>query len=232
VLSTPLGTWSALAAAVEAAAGKTATLTLSPSFTMEGFGIPSIEPETPGTAIIIEGHGATFDGASYNSFFYLGAKVSLTIRNVTMQNGRNAPGGAIIVGGLGSILTLDGCTFINNTGMDDPPVGAEAGALFFNPQTAGLIKGCSFVGPISSAHNDIYNYHHKQPWANVTFACADDEVGTPVQMQGQEITDGDPPPGAAVCRWKVSLPQRRAIQLAVRRDSYRWSFVQRLPRSV
>jgi predicted outer membrane repeat protein len=47
----------------------------------------------------------------------------------------------------------------------------------------GLIKDCTFVGPISNTHNDIYNKGGK-----ITFACADDEVGTPVQMQGNEIT--------------------------------------------
>jgi hypothetical protein len=58
------------------------------------------------------------------------------------------------------------------------------GALFFRSGT-GLIKGCSFVGPISKGHNDIYNYN---VGGKVIFACADDEVGTPVQMQGHEIT--------------------------------------------
>jgi hypothetical protein len=46
-----------------------------------------------------------------------------------------------------------------------------------------MIKNCTFIGPISNKKNDIYN-----EGGEVTFACADDEVGTPVQMQGTEIT--------------------------------------------
>ena len=46
-----------------------------------------------------------------------------------------------------------------------------------------MIKNCTFIGPISNLMNDIYN-----KGGEVTFACADDEVGTPVQMQGTEIT--------------------------------------------
>jgi hypothetical protein len=54
--------------------------------------------------------------------------------------------------------------------------------LFFDGG-AGMIKNCTFIGPISDSTNDIYN-----KGGEVTFACADDEVGTPVQMQGTEIT--------------------------------------------
>jgi GTPase SAR1 family protein len=54
--------------------------------------------------------------------------------------------------------------------------------LAFRGGTTGLIKGSSFVGPISGYCNDIYNNGGK-----VTFACADGEVGIPVQMQGKEI---------------------------------------------
>jgi hypothetical protein len=53
--------------------------------------------------------------------------------------------------------------------------------LYFHDGT-GLIKNCTFVGSISSGRNDIYS--GIQPYSNVTFACADGEVGTPVQMQG------------------------------------------------
>jgi hypothetical protein len=58
------------------------------------------------------------------------------------------------------------------------------GALYFDGET-GLIKNCTFVGPTTQPVNvnGIYNNG-----ANVTFACADGEVGTPVQMQGTEIT--------------------------------------------
>jgi hypothetical protein len=83
LLSAPIGTWSALDAAVKAA-GQTVTLTLSPSFTMAGYvGTPSFVA----TEVSIEGHGATFDAADKGSFFFLvNSKTSLTVRNVTMKN--------------------------------------------------------------------------------------------------------------------------------------------------
>jgi hypothetical protein len=192
VLSEPIGTWSALAAAMSKVAGTTATLTLSPSFTMEGYH-GYIRVDASETSFTIEGHGAVFDAAGNGTFFALVTEdyepVSLTVRNVTMKNGYfEGYGGAVATtGGTGPyypFLTLDGCTLVNNTCTDYPGVGSGGGALYFGSGT-GLIKGCSFVGQISNHHNDICNYNGN---ANVTFACADGEVGTPVQMQGNETT--------------------------------------------
>jgi hypothetical protein len=84
VLSATIGTWSGLEAAVYAADGQTVTLTLSQSFTMEGF--VTIYIDTDGTAVTIEGCGATFDAAGKSSFFFMDGKVSLTVKNVTMKN--------------------------------------------------------------------------------------------------------------------------------------------------
>jgi hypothetical protein len=84
--------WSGLEAAVNAAAGQTVTLTLSQSFTMAGYD-GSIYLPIDGTAVTIEGCGATFDAAGKGNFFQVGhewwplpTKVSLTVRNVTMKN--------------------------------------------------------------------------------------------------------------------------------------------------
>jgi hypothetical protein len=54
---------------------------------------------------------------------------------------------------------------------------------FLDSGTTGLIKGCTFVGPISQFCNDIFRSK-----GTVTFACADGKAGTPVQMKGHEIT--------------------------------------------
>jgi hypothetical protein len=169
-------------AAAEAAAGKTATLTLSPSFTMAGYvakyGGHVVAITTNNTVLTIEGHGATFNAAGRGYFFFLTAQfASLTVRNVTMKNGYDDDGGAIKVGGCEVCsLTLDACTLINNTspGMD------AGGALRLNggngwPLT---IKGCNFAGPISQSINDISSSSY------VTFACPDGEIGTPVQKKG------------------------------------------------
>jgi hypothetical protein len=82
VLSAPIGDWATLVAAFKAAAGNV-TMTLSPSFTMAGYVGSPIFATGP-DHVIIEGQGATFDGAGYGSFFFLTAP--LTVRNVTMKN--------------------------------------------------------------------------------------------------------------------------------------------------
>jgi hypothetical protein len=57
--------------------------------------------------------------------------------------------------------------------------------LWFYSCSNGLLKNCSLLGTVAPNNNDIANRYTK---ANVTFACADGEVGTPVQMSGTEIT--------------------------------------------
>jgi hypothetical protein len=57
--------------------------------------------------------------------------------------------------------------------------------LYFWSNTNGLLKNCSLLGTVSLKNNDIAR---NDTTANVTFACADGEVGTPVQMSGTEIT--------------------------------------------
>jgi hypothetical protein len=90
-------------------------------------------------------------------------------------------GGAIFLGQGTAILTNQGtailtdCTFSGNAG----------GALYFSSNTTGLLKNCSLLGTVSDQHNDIAR---DDTTANVTFACADGEVGTPVQMSGTNIT--------------------------------------------
>jgi hypothetical protein len=57
--------------------------------------------------------------------------------------------------------------------------------LYVDRNSNGLLKNCSLLGTVSPNNNDIARYDGT---ANVTFACADGEVGTPVQMSGIEIT--------------------------------------------
>jgi hypothetical protein len=59
------------------------------------------------------------------------------------------------------------------------------GALSFSSGSNGLLKNCPLLGTVSPKNNDIAR---DDTTANVTFACADGEVGTPVQMSGTEIT--------------------------------------------
>jgi hypothetical protein len=158
---------------------------------MAGYGgdASAIQFITGGTVVTIEGHGATLDaayavpdGEHCCSFFTMNVYTgSLTVRNVTMQNGRHPDGGAI--GVATGHLTLDGCTLVNNTSTDD-----FGGAIDFSGGTTGLIKGCTFVGPISKRHNDIRRPGvYEGIRANVTFACAVGEVGTPVQAKGGDL---------------------------------------------
>jgi hypothetical protein len=152
----------------------------------------------------------------HGRFFEVGEKVVLELSNVTLRNGGVyresgqggavfvAPGGAftvtsttfsanIAMGGYhksygGAVYVAAGGTFAATSTTFSANIAfvdgafAAGGALYFGGGT-GLIKSCSFVDPISKLNNGIYN-----SGGNVTFACADDKVGTPVQMQGNEIT--------------------------------------------
>jgi predicted outer membrane repeat protein len=99
----------------------------------------------------------------------------------TADDGYGTCGGAISVTYY-STVTLSNCIFSENTA----PNGG-GGALYFGFGSNGLLKNCSLLGTVSPWNNDIKNDDHF-PAANVTFACADGEVGTPVQMSGTEIT--------------------------------------------
>jgi parallel beta-helix repeat protein len=206
LFSAPIGTWSALKTAVGAAAGKTVTLTLSTPFDMTGFQRGStIGIGTAKTVITIVGNGAVFDAVDKDQFFWVEQGAALVMSNVTLQNG-NSPGlgGAIYVcnatatlsncifsgntatggygGGMyvnvGGTVTLSDCTFSGNTAPD------AGGALYVVSNANGLLKNCSLRGTVSPDNNDIA----RGTTANVSFACADGEVGTPVQMSGTEIT--------------------------------------------
>jgi hypothetical protein len=98
-------------------------------------------------------------------------------------------GGAIRV--FNGTATLSNCIFFSGNTLggfrgDNPGAG---GALYYTWNTGDvggiLLKNCSLLGTVSPKNNDIAR---QDTTANVTFACADGEVGTPVQMSGTEIT--------------------------------------------
>jgi hypothetical protein len=85
---------------------------------------------------------------------------------------------------------------------------AAGGALRLDPGTTTLIKSCSFAGPIPHGINDIAN-----SGCNVwpSRGCADDEVGTPVQVQvqgGDFINDID-----QISRWSLAPNYQAAEQV-------------------
>jgi predicted outer membrane repeat protein len=180
-IASTIASWTSLSSSIAAAAGETATLTLSTPFDMTGFQSRGglILMRTAQTAITIVGNAAVFDAEGKGRFFYVGDSVALVMSNVTLQNAyQGGSGGAIYVYG-GGTITLSDCTFNGNT-------AGYGGALYFDIDTNGLLKNCSLLGgTVSPKNNDIYRYNTT---ANVTFACADGEVGTPVQMSGTEIT--------------------------------------------
>jgi hypothetical protein len=131
-----------------------------------------------------------------------GGAISVFQGIVTLSNcifsGNTAPGGSVY-GGVGGAIyvggwsendasaTLSNCIFSRNTvtGQIGDAPGSGGGALFFLPNSTGLLKNCSLLGTVSPKNNNIARH---DTTANVTFACADGEVGTPVQMSGTEIT--------------------------------------------
>ena len=82
-------------------------------------------------------------------------------------------------------LSLHPLTLHLHTSPPSHHQGYAGGALYFSSNANGLLKNCSLLGTVSPKNNDIYR---NDTSANVTFACADGEVGTPVQMSGTEIT--------------------------------------------
>jgi hypothetical protein len=179
ITANTIASWNTLSSSITAAAGKVVTLTLSTPFDMTGFQSGSAinikTAMTANTAITIVGNGAVFDAGGKDRFFYVDQAVALVMSNVTLQNG-NSAAGAIYVNGA---ITLSDCSFSGNT------AGNAGGALYFWPGSNGLLKNCSLLGTASPKNNDIAR---TDTTANVTFACADGEVGTPVQMSGSEIT--------------------------------------------
>jgi hypothetical protein len=110
--------------------------------------------------------------------------------NTADDGGGGGYGGAIGNYAYGGTTTLSDCSFSVNT-------AGGGGALYFSSgNTNGLLKNCSLLGTVSPNNNAIARYDTS---ANATFACADGEVGTPVQMQGNEIA-AIPAQGAPVHR--------------------------------
>jgi predicted outer membrane repeat protein len=99
-----------------------------------------------------------------------------------IDNNCAGPGGAIHVDGAGTV-TLSDCSFSGNT--RGTAASMSGGALYFSAHSNGLLKNCSLLGTVSLGKNDIAR---TDTTANVTFACADGEVGTPVQTSCTEIT--------------------------------------------
>jgi hypothetical protein len=121
---------------------------------------------------------------------YIGGGTATLLNCIFSGNTANGYGGAINVGhyygdvGYYGTAILSNCIFSGNTGGAGG--GQKGGALYFaNTNSTGLLKNCSLLGTVSPNNNDIARYYTT---TNVTFACADGEVGTPVQMSGTEIT--------------------------------------------
>jgi hypothetical protein len=127
-----------------------------------------------------------FGGAVY----FKNANAVLTTCSFSSNNATNG-GGPPGYGRGGAVYAatstglLENCIFSGNTVPESSRGGPGGGALYFDPDSTGLLKNCSLLGTASPNNYDIVR---AATTANVTFACADGEVGTPVQMSGTEIT--------------------------------------------
>ena len=127
---TALATWADLVTAT----ATNGTYTLAPDFSMEGFSDgPPCDPDSdyPCRAInltkvdvTVVGQGAVLDAGKNGSFFYIASSASLTLKNMTLQNGgwidATWNGGAVWNGGT---FQADSCKFFNN-------VNGAGGAVF------------------------------------------------------------------------------------------------------
>jgi hypothetical protein len=149
-----------------------------------------------GGAISIDGGtliltSCTFSGnqapKNFGGAIDFGGAAGILKNCVFSMNTAGEPGGAISVangGGTNTIaITLINCTFSGNKGL---PTAGAGGALWLDDYSVVLIQGCTFIGDIYQAHNDI---SRRDPaGSNVTFACVEGFIGSPVQMQGIELT--------------------------------------------
>jgi hypothetical protein len=201
-----LQSWSELSKAVAAISPlfKSVTLVLSPSFAMVGYDDnTSFINVSIATMLTIEGNGAIFDAAGMGGFFSIGSfyssgSTTLILKNITMRNSN----GAISISPFLNSLELNNCTLLNNNAGPSPPNTYPPGAIDVGAGSSALIKGCSFVPPISGGHNDICkDDSYSTPYATVTFACAEGQTGTPVSPKPSNVggCTTDIPPVELLC---------------------------------
>ena len=159
-------TWGQLATALNQT-GASGKFTLSgPAFAMTGYtggyGI------TISGSITIVGAGATIDAGAKGRLFYIpSADDSLTLVDLTLQNGHiNGGGGAVANGGF---FNATNCQFIGNTATSEG--GAVVNALFTT-----VFRNCSFNNNTAPKGNSVWTH---SPYSTVTFVTCD---GTKVPM--------------------------------------------------
>ena len=153
---------------------------------------------------------SNYGGGAGGGMYIFGGQAFLTNCTFTQNHAGAAFGGAIYLGGAG-IAKMVGCTFAGNTAGHEAYGGAlyvydghaelngctfdsnvatdyQGGAIFISTGGVGatvLLKGCTFVGPVSVNNNDITR---RDQTSNVIFACADGTTGAPVKMSALEQT--------------------------------------------
>ena len=88
------------------------------------------------------------NGEHTNWIFSIPFGVNVTIQNLTIANGTASNGGAIANNG--TIGSLSGCTFINNT-------AAYTGGAIYNYENITDVSGCTFSGNTANDGGAIYN---------------------------------------------------------------------------
>jgi predicted outer membrane repeat protein len=129
-----------------------------------------------GGAIFVNGGIATLSNCVFSGNNAAAVGGAIAVGSIATAPGANCSNGTQVVKG---IVTLSDCVFSGNN------ADLGGGALYLGACSNGLLKNCSLLGTVSPKNNDIVREDAR---ANVTFACADGEVGTPVQMSGTEIT--------------------------------------------
>jgi hypothetical protein len=125
-------------------------------------------------------------GVGYGSAVYVSAGATTTLLRCSFSGNQLFNGGGGVYVSTGGTITLSSCSFSGNIAYSD----LGGAALYFEANSTSLLKNCSLLGTVKNCslgtcYNDIAR---SDTTANVTFACADGEVGTPVQMSGTEIT--------------------------------------------
>jgi len=134
--------------------------------------------DKPGPYTIDGGGMVTLDGQSKTRILYFGDKVTFTVKNITLVNGkaasdasgsRSANQGAGIYSGLGNTVTIDNVTFRNNYATGTALIWQGGGALRIDDSTVATVNNSRFYNNKANAGGAINNLLSRLTVTNSVF---------------------------------------------------------------
>lgn len=134
--------------------------------------------DRPGPYTIDGGGNITLDGQNKTRILYFGDRVTFTIKNITLVNGkaqgdasnsRSANQGAGIYSGLGNTITVDNVTFRNNHATGTALIWQGGGALRVDDSTVATVNNSRFYNNKANAGGAINNLLSRLTITNSVF---------------------------------------------------------------